>query len=157
MSKIGQEVSWTYFFVPSPSQNYIIRIKKEYPPSMRVLVLTQRAEIAEYAKEALGERVDLEIHGNWKDALEIAEGADVMIADLVSLLNEPHKIEGYDAFALAKMSHENAKGVKLILIPAPADYELDSMMGWPDFLFAQFHNPIGTQSFRQAMRWIDWA
>lgn len=124
---------------------------------MRVLVLTQRPEISGYATEALGGRVDLEIYTDWKEALERAEGADVMIADLISLLEEPHKIDGYEAFAMAKMAHETAKSVKLILIPAPTAYELDSMLGWPDFLFAQFHNPIGVQSFRQAMRWIDWA
>ena len=123
---------------------------------MRVLLITSRKDIESMAVAALRGKVQLDIVADWKVALDQSLGADLMIADLVSLLDEPNKISGYEQFALAKMSHESAKAVKLVLIPAPVDYELDSMMGWPDFLFAQFHNPITEQTFKMAMRWVDW-
>ena len=77
-----------------------------------------------------------------------------MFVDLLSTLKDPHRIEGYELFAHAKMTHGVAKDVPLVLISPPDDYELDFMAGWPNFVFAHVQRPVNYKIFRRASTWI---
>lgn len=90
----------------------------------------------------------------WDEALKETAGADMMFVDLVSTLLEPNKIEGYERFAEAKMAEAELLAVPLVLIAPPADYELDFMVGYPDFVFAQIPQPVTSKIFRRASTWI---
>ncbi len=96
----------------------------------------------------------LMVFNEWEEALESAEGADLMFVDIVATLDEPNKIGGYERFAHAKMEHPVAAEVPLVVVAVPADYELDFMVGFPDFVFAQVAHPITTKIFRRASTWI---
>ncbi|MCE9560140.1 MAG: hypothetical protein K8R88_14475, partial [Armatimonadetes bacterium] len=94
---------------------------------------------AELAFDRIGE---LKVFARWQEALNAMQSVDLMFVDLVATLEEPHKIAGYEKFANAKMIHDVAKYVKLVLIAAPQGYDLDFMVGYPDFLFAQLPRPV---------------
>ena len=38
--------------------------------------------------------------------------------------------------------------------PAPDDYELDFMTGWPNFVFGHLRRPVTEKIFRRASTWI---
>jgi hypothetical protein len=96
----------------------------------------------------------LMVFGKWEDALDACAGVDLMFVELTATLDEPFKIAGYERFARAKMGHPIAADVPLVLVAAPADYELDFMVGFPDFVFAQVAHPISSKIFRRASTWI---
>lgn len=86
--------------------------------------------------------------------MEASLRADLMFVDLLATLREPHKIEGYEEFAMGKMAHETARDVPLVLISPPDDYELDFMAGWPNFVFAHVRRPVTYKIFRRASTWV---
>ena len=78
----------------------------------------------------------------------------MMFLDLLSTLTEPHKIDGYEQFAQAKMAHPIAAKVPLVLINPPDDYDIDSMVGWPDFLFGNLRRPINSKVIRRMTTYV---
>lgn len=120
---------------------------------MKFVLITKDPELVDEAQIAF-QHDELQVFAGWREALDGCEGASLMFVDLLATLDEPHKIAGYERFALAKMGHEIAKEIPLVLIAAPADYELDFMSGWPDFVLAQIRRPVSEKIFRRAATWI---
>lgn len=123
---------------------------------MKYVILTNDAEIVEAARSPSAFPPDdvVAVHKDVDAALSDCEGADLMFVDLVATLTEPHKIAGYEDFAMKKMSHPIAAAVPLVLIGAPDDYDLDFMTGWPDFVFAHLRRPVTEKIFRRASTWV---
>jgi hypothetical protein len=121
---------------------------------MKFLVITRDPEIEEAARKGFHPSDEMVSYEDWSVALEHCDGVDMMFVDLISTLREPHKIAGYEEFAIAKMSHPIAKGVPLVLVAAPDNYELDFMTGWPDFVFGHVRRPVTEKIFRRASTWI---
>ena len=123
---------------------------------MKFVVLTKDPEIVEAAKSpsAFPQSDTLAIYEDVAGALGDCEGADLLFVDLLATLTEPHKIAGYEDFAMQKMAHPEAKNTPLVLIAAPDDYELDFMTGWPDFIFAHLRRPVSEKIFRRASTWV---
>lgn len=121
---------------------------------MKFVAITKDPEIVSQAKLAFPATDKLDVFEDWAPALDACDGADLLFVDLVAVLREPHKIAGYEDFARAKMSHPKAKSTPLVLIAPPADYELDFMVGWPDFVFAQVRKPVSEKIFRRASTWV---
>ena len=123
---------------------------------MKYVLLTNDPEIAEAARSpsAFPATDTLNVHKDPDAALSDCSRADLMFVDLLATLFEPHKIAGYEDFAVKKMGHPEAKNVPLVLIGAPDDYELDFMTGWPDFVFAHLRRPVTEKIFRRASTWI---
>ncbi len=121
---------------------------------MKYVILTHDEEIRSEAGRAFQSDDEVIITDQVDVALDACEGAEMIFVDLIATLKEPHKIAGYEEFALAKMGHPVAKGTPLVLISAPPDYELDSMVGFPGFVFGQFARPITFKHLRRASTWV---
>ncbi len=121
---------------------------------MKFLVITKDPEIEDAARKGFHPSDEMVAYADWVEALENAEGVDLMFVDLLATLNEPHKIAGYEEFAMAKMGHPVADVVPLVLFSPPDDYELDFMTGWPNFVFGHVRRPITEKIFRRASTWI---
>jgi hypothetical protein len=121
---------------------------------MKFVVITKDREIEEAAREGFHPSDSCIFCSNWKDGLEASRGADLLFVDLIATLDEPHKVYGYELFARAKMSHPAANSVPLVLIAPPEDYELDFMVGWPDFVFGHVRRPVNYKIFRRASTWV---
>lgn len=121
---------------------------------MKFVLVTKEKDIVSAAEKAYGTHYQLDVFEDWNLALEACAEADALVVDLLATLEKPNKIDGYEKFALAKMAHETAKTVPLIVISQPLDYELDSMVGWPNFLFAMVRRPVGERTFRQISGWV---
>lgn len=121
---------------------------------MKFLVITKDPEVEEAARKGFHPSDEMECYSEWADALEHSKGADMMFVDLLATLTEAHKIAGYEEFAVAKMSHPDAKDIPLVLVAAPDDYELDFMTGWPNFVFGHVRRPVTEKIFRRASTWI---
>lgn len=121
---------------------------------MRILLITKDRTLIKEANAAYKLTDNLETYSDWQKALDKASGADLMILDLLATLVEPHKIEGYEKFAYAKMSHPEASKVPLVLITPPDDYDLDAMVGWPDFVHGVVRRPVGMKIFRRVSTWV---
>lgn len=121
---------------------------------MKFVLVTRDESIIQAAKTAYGTHYELRLFDHWQEALEASGDANLIFVDLIATLKEPGKIDGYEEFALAKMSHPEAKPIPLVVIAPPNDYELDSMVGWPDFLFAMVRRPVTDRLFRQASGWV---
>lgn len=123
---------------------------------MKYVLLTNDPEIAEAARSPSAFPPDdtVNVHKDPDAALQDCANADMIFVDLLATLKEPHKIAGYEDFAMKKMGDPYAKGVPLVLIGAPDDYELDFMTGWPDFVFAHLRRPVTEKIFRRASTWI---
>ncbi|HMS56466.1 MAG TPA: hypothetical protein PKA27_13800 [Fimbriimonadaceae bacterium] len=123
---------------------------------MKHVLITKDVMMAEEAKSPLafppGDEVIVE--SDWRVALDMAEGADMMFLDLLAALREDHKIQGYEEFAEAKREHPLAAEVPLVLIAPPEDYILDFMAGWPNFVFAHLRRPVTAKIFRRASTWV---
>ena len=91
---------------------------------------------------------------SWQQALDKCEDADLLFVDLVATLDKPHKIAGYEQFGIAKQAHAVANTVPLVLISPEADYDLDFMVGWPNFVFANVRRPVNYKIFRRASTWV---
>jgi hypothetical protein len=121
---------------------------------MKFVLITQDPEIEAAAREGFHPSDETLAFSDWSEALEHAQGADLMFVDLISTLDEPHKIAGYERFAEAKMGHATASSIPLVLISPPDDYELDFMAGWPNFVFGHIQRPVSYKIFRRASTWI---
>lgn len=120
---------------------------------MRFVLITKDEAMISEARKGF-EPYPCEVFSEWEPALDAIEGADLLFVDLVATLVEPHKIAGYERFAHAKMAHDAASGVPLVLIAPPEDYDLDFMAGWPDFVFGHIRRPIDAKIFRRASTWV---
>ena len=87
------------------------------------------------------------------EAVRLAAAADMMFVDLISTLDEPNKIAGYEAFHDAMVANL-VTNVPIVLISLPHDYDIDFMVGWPDFVFANMPRPVSSKLFRRASTWI---
>jgi len=112
---------------------------------MRFVLVSRDADVITAATEAFERFGTLEIYGDWQEGLAAAPGCDLMFVDQLATLEEPHKIAGYEKFAGAKMNDPKAKDVKLVLITPLESYELDFVVGWPDFLFAKLPRPVSSK------------
>lgn len=121
---------------------------------MRILLIAKEPEMIAAAEEAYHATDSLEVYGDWRQALENVNGAEMIIVDLISTLDQPNEVSGYEQFAMAKMGSEHAKSVPLVLISPPDDYELDAMVGWPDFVFGMVKRPVTMKIFRRISTWI---
>lgn len=121
---------------------------------MKFVLITKDDAIGSAARAAFPPGDALLVFESWEDALDSAEGADLIFVDQIATLREPHKVAGYEAFATAKMAHEKASKVPLVLIAPPPEYEMDSVVGWPDFVFAHVRHPITDKTFRRAATWV---
>lgn len=121
---------------------------------LRIVLLTKDSTVAEATKGAFQPDDELSIHSGWEEALEDCEGAEIFFVDILATLETPHRIDGYERFAQAKMSHPVAKDIPLVLIGPGQDYELDAMVGWPGFVFAHLSRPVTYKLFRRATTWI---
>lgn len=121
---------------------------------MKFVLLTKDPEVVKATKGAFQPDDELVIVDDWEVALDACSGADLLFVDLLATLDTPHKIAGYEKFAAAKMAHAVADLVPLVLISAPADYALDFMSGWPNFVFAHLQRPITFKLFRRASTWV---
>lgn len=120
---------------------------------MKFVLITKDPELEREARTGF-DPYECACYGDWAEALDHAEGADLLFVDLIATLTEPHKIQGYERFAAAKMGHEKASGIPLVLIAPPEDYELDFMAGWPDFVFGHIRRPVTHKVFRRASTWV---
>lgn len=121
---------------------------------MKFVLLTKDNEISEATKGAFQPDDELVVVDDWQTALESCDGADLIFVDLVATLDKPHKISGYEKFAAAKMNHSVASVTPLVLIGQPDDYELDFMVGYPNFVFAHLRRPVTFKHFRRASTWV---
>jgi hypothetical protein len=86
---------------------------------------------------------------DWNAALDACDGAEMIFVDMIATLKEKGKVAGYEAFAEAKMAHPIASKTPLVLIAPPDDYELDAMVGYPDFVFANIRRPVTFKTLRR--------
>jgi hypothetical protein len=121
---------------------------------MKFVLVTRDKDMAKEAKKGFHPDDDLEVFSDWAKALDACEGADLLFVDQVATLESPHKIAGYEKFGEAKMAHKHAKSVPLVLISPPEGYELDFMVGWPNFVFANVRKPVNYKIFRRASTWV---
>lgn len=121
---------------------------------MKFVLVTKDPEIVAATKGAFQPDDELIILEDWEIALDKCRDADLLFVDLVATLDRPHKIAGYERFAEAKMSHDEAAAIPLVVIAAPVDYELDFMYGHPNLVFAHLPRPITYKIFRRASTWV---
>jgi hypothetical protein len=121
---------------------------------LRYLLVTRDRDVVKATEGAFQPDDVLDVFADWREALEAADGADLMFVDLVATLNKPGRIAGYEEFALAKMAHPKAAHVPLVLIPPPDGYELDFFVGYPNFVFAHLTRPLSFKLFRRATTWL---
>jgi len=121
---------------------------------MKFVLLTKDQEIVDATQGAFQSDDELLVFDAWSDALDHCEGVDLLFVDMIATLEKPHRITGYERFAEAKMDHPVAGPVPLVLIAAPDDYELDFMVGYPNFVFAHLRRPLNYKLFRRATTWV---
>ena len=123
---------------------------------MKYVLLTNDPKIMDAARSpsAFPPNDTLSVHKDVDTAIADCNDADMLFVDLIATLTEPHKIAGYEDFAMKKMGNDKANAVPLVLIAAPDDYDLDFMTGWPDFVFAHLRRPVTEKIFRRASTWI---
>jgi hypothetical protein len=121
---------------------------------MRFVLVTKDPEVLRATEGAFQPEDVLDVFEDWREALDRCDGADLMFVDMVATLETPHRVAGYEKFALAKMAHPAACQVPLVLISPGDDYELDFHVGWPDFVFAHLRRPLNYKLFRRASTWV---
>jgi DNA-binding response OmpR family regulator len=121
---------------------------------MRILLISNDQELNQQAQIAYEKTDELVIIEDWREAIQLAKPTDLMIVDIMSTLDEPHKISGYEAFAHAKMKHKVARGVPLVAIQPADDYHLDAMVGWEGFLHGLVKRPVTWKIFRRISTWV---
>ncbi|HVT12098.1 MAG TPA: hypothetical protein VHE55_07510 [Fimbriimonadaceae bacterium] len=121
---------------------------------MKFMVITKDPEMEEAARKGFHPSDEMVAYSDWSEALENSAGVDMMFVDLLATLREPHKIAGYEEFAMAKMNDPVAKDIPLVLVSPPDDYELDFLTGWPNFVFGHVRRPVTEKIFRRASTWI---
>ncbi len=121
---------------------------------MRFVLVTKDKKMADEARKGFHPDDELLVFSDWQEALDACEKADMILVDQIATLEKPHKIAGYEKFGEAKMKHKKAKSVPLVLISPEEGYELDFMVGWPNFVFANVRRPVNYKIFRRASTWI---
>ena len=121
---------------------------------MKFILITKDPQLVQAAREGFHPSDEFQVFEDWQKALDTLQGADLLFVDLLATLLEPHKIEGYEQFANAKMTHVVAKDVPLILISPPESYPLDFMVGWPNFILGHVQRPVDYRIFRRASTWV---
>lgn len=121
---------------------------------MKFVVVTKDPSVSQAAREGFHPSDECLVTDDWYEGLNISGDADLMFVDLIATLNEPHKIAGYEEFAVSKMNHSKASKTPLVVISPPEDYELDFMTGWPDFVFGHIRRPVDYKIFRRASTWV---
>lgn len=121
---------------------------------MKFLLISGDPQLVKAAKGGFHPSDKLVVQRDWRKALNACKDVDMLFVDLIATLDEPHKIAGYEAFAMAKMDHPIAKDIPLILISPEVEYELDFMSGWPDFVFGHLRRPVTDRLFRRASTWV---
>lgn len=91
---------------------------------------------------------------DWELALDACEGADLLFVDQIATLEKPHKVAGYEKFGEARMAHKIASRTPLVLISPEEGYEMDFVVGWPDFVYANIRRPVSYKIFRRASTWV---
>lgn len=122
---------------------------------MRYVLFSSDPEIIEafQSPEAFLPSDTLFVAKDRQEAVRLGAAADMMFVDLIATLDEPHKIAGYEAFH-DLMVENLVTNVPVVLISPPADYDIDFMVGWPDFVFANMPRPVSSKLFRRASTWI---
>lgn len=118
------------------------------------MLVTKDREVVQATEGAFQHDDELLVFEAWDEALEACTDTDILFVDLVATLKSPHKVKGYEMFALAKMGHDIAAPIPLVLIAQPDGYELDFMVGWPNFVFAHLRRPLSYKLFRRASTWV---
>lgn len=121
---------------------------------MKFVLVTKDPEVLTATEGAFQPDDTLAVFAEWPEALDASEGVDILFVDMIATLEAPHKVSGYEKFAQAKMAHTKAQVVPLVLIAPPDDYEMDFMVGWPNFVFAHLRRPLNYKLFRRATTWI---
>ncbi len=112
---------------------------------MKIIFITKDPEVEEVAKRSFPASEELQFYPDWSEALSASEGADLLYVDQEATLETAHKIRGYEVFAQAKQAHPVAAKVKTVLISPAPGYDLDFVVGWPDFLFQRIEKPLTKQ------------
>ncbi|MCW5936870.1 MAG: hypothetical protein KIT11_06155 [Fimbriimonadaceae bacterium] len=121
---------------------------------MKFVLVTKDPDVRSATDGAFQPDDTLVIFEDWQEALDECADADLLFVDLLATLEVPHKVSGYEKFARVKMAHPQGAAVPLVLIAAPDDYEMDFMVGWPNFVFAHLRRPLSYKLFRRATTWI---
>jgi hypothetical protein len=121
---------------------------------MKFIVITADSFLESEARKGFHPEDTCLCFSDWAEALEACDEADLLFVDLIATLSEPHKVSGYERFAMAKMSHAIASTVPLVLIAPPEDYDMDFMTGWPGFVFGHVRRPVTFKVFRRASTWV---
>jgi hypothetical protein len=121
---------------------------------MKFVVITHDPDVADAARQGFHPSDECHVFEDWNRALDMAGDADLLFVDMLATLTEPHRIAGYEDFAMSKMSHPRSQKTPLVLISPPEDYDLDFMAGWPDFVFGHIRRPVDYKIFRRASTWV---
>lgn len=123
---------------------------------MRYVLFSHDPEIVAAFKspEAFFPTDDLEVVTTSEACVAACRTTDMLFVDLVATLDEPHKIAGYERFHDLMEADETALNVPLVLISPPSSYDIDFMVGWEDFVFANMPRPVSAKLFRRASTWI---
>ena len=121
---------------------------------MKFVIVTKDENMVKEARKGFHPDDEMEAFEDWESALDACEGADLLFVDQLATLEKPHKIAGYEKFGEAKQSHPIAGPVLLVLISPEEGYEMDFMVGWPDFVFANVRQPVNYKIFRRASTWV---
>ena len=121
---------------------------------MKFVLVTHDAGLAKEAKKGLHPTDKLVVCGDWSMGLDACKGADLLFVDQIATLEKPHKVAGYEKFGEAKMAHKSARSVPLVLISPEEGYEMDFVVGWPNFVFANVRRPVSYKIFRRASTWV---
>jgi len=121
---------------------------------MKFVLITKDENLVDEARKGFHPDDELNTFEAWEEGLDACEGIDLLFVELVATLETPHKISGYEKFGEAKQAHGTAATVPLVLVSPAEDYELDFMVGWPNFVFANVRQPVTYKIFRRASTWI---
>jgi hypothetical protein len=121
---------------------------------MKFVILSRDPVIVTEAGKAFQPDDQVVICSEWPAALEACSQADMIFVDLIATLATPGLIAGYEEFAEAKMAHSVASKTPLVLIAPPEDYELDSMVGYPDFVMFQVRRPVTFKILRRMSTYV---
>jgi len=121
---------------------------------LKFVLVTKDKEVVKATNGAFQPDDELLVFAAWEEALEACNDVDILFVDLIATLAVPHKVAGYERFALAKMAHAIASPIPLVLIAQPESYALDFMVGWPNFVFAHLRRPLTFKLFRRATTWV---
>ncbi len=123
---------------------------------MKYVLLSKDEEIIQafQSPEAFLPSDELVVTQSKSEAILATPGADMIFVDLLATFDEPHRIAGYEDFHDQFEAAPGTSGIAVVLIAAPTDYDIDFMVGWPDFVFAQMPRPVTSKLFRRASTWI---